>query len=152
MIIKCRIIFYFDGKNILDKVKLRLQEVFVPNNTVHDIQHPTVDGIWSSAACYTFFLGNFSNLFLHKRKPSVNVIYYFNFQSECAKQMLNAKVTNSVVTASTLKMSFKITVSRDFWPFFCLKDSTWAPYEQAKTVSRTYSFFAKIFAKKRMSA
>ena len=24
--------------------------------------------------------------------------------------------------------------------FICLKDSTWAPYEQAKTVSRTFSF------------
>ena len=34
----------------------------------------------------------------------------------------------------------KGTVSRDFWPFFCLKDSTWAPYEQAKTVSWTISF------------
>ena len=24
--------------------------------------------------------------------------------------------------------------------FFCLKDSTWAPYEQGKTVSRTFWF------------
>ena len=34
----------------------------------------------------------------------------------------------------------KGTVSRDFRPFFCLKDIIWAPYEQAKTVSRTYRF------------
>ena len=33
------------------------------------------------------------------------------------------------------------TVSRDFRPLlFCSKDSTWAPYEPAKTVSRTFSF------------
>ena len=29
--------------------------------------------------------------------------------------------------------------------FFGLKDSTCAPYEQAKTVSQIFSFFAKIF-------
>ena len=29
---------------------------------------------------------------------------------------------------------------RDFLHIFCLKDSTWAPYEQTKTVSRTFSF------------
>ena len=27
-----------------------------------------------------------------------------------------------------------------FKTFFCLKDSTWAPYEQAKTVSQTFQF------------
>ena len=31
-------------------------------------------------------------------------------------------------------------MSRNFRPFFCLKDSTWTPYEQAKTVSRIFSF------------
>ena len=34
---------------------------------------------------------------------------------------------------------FKGTVSRDFWPFFCLKDSTWAPYELAKKGFTKYS-------------
>ena len=34
----------------------------------------------------------------------------------------------------------KGTVSRDFGPFFCFKDSTWAPYKHANTVSRTFSF------------
>ena len=35
--------------------------------------------------------------------------------------------------------TFKWTVSQDFRPFFSLKDSTWAPYEQATTV------FCKLF-------
>ena len=38
---------------------------------------------------------------------------------------------------------FEVAVSRDFLSFFCLKDSTWAPYEQTQTVLRTFSFFAK---------
>ena len=29
------------------------------------------------------------------------------------------------------------------WPFSCLKYSSWAPYEQAKTVSRTFSFLRR---------
>ena len=37
------------------------------------------------------------------------------------------------------------TVSRDFRPlFFCLKDSTWALYEQAKAVSRILSFSRRL--------
>ena len=36
---------------------------------------------------------------------------------------------------------FKGTMSRDFQKlFFCLKDSTWTPYEQTKTVFQTFSF------------
>ena len=37
-------------------------------------------------------------------------------------------------------LCLKGTVSQDFrlLLFFCLKDSTWVPYEQAKTVSRTF--------------
>ena len=42
-----------------------------------------------------------------------------------------------------LLLGFKGTVSRDFWPFFLLKDSTWAPYEQAKIVSWTFSFLRR---------
>ena len=34
-------------------------------------------------------------------------------------------------------------MSQDFWPFFSLKDSTWAPYEQAKTVLRTFLFLQR---------
>ena len=30
--------------------------------------------------------------------------------------------------------------SRDFCQFFCFKGSTWAPYEQTKTVSRAFRF------------
>ena len=40
--------------------------------------------------------------------------------------------------------SIKGTVSRDFWPFFCFKDSTWAPFERTKKVLRTFSFFEDI--------
>ena len=32
--------------------------------------------------------------------------------------------------------------------FFCLKDSTWAPYEQTKKVSRTFSFSRRYLRKK----
>ena len=32
----------------------------------------------------------------------------------------------------------KGTVSRDFLPFFLRKNSSWAPYKQAKTVSQTF--------------
>ena len=39
----------------------------------------------------------------------------------------------------------KGTVSRDIRPFLLLKSSTWAPYEQAKMVSRNFSFFVEIF-------
>ena len=42
-------------------------------------------------------------------------------------------------------------MSQDFRPFFCFKDSAWvpiAPYKQAKTVSRTFFVFAKIFDRK----
>ena len=35
---------------------------------------------------------------------------------------------------------FKRTVSPDFWPFFCLKESSWAPYEQAKLFSKIFQF------------
>ena len=50
-------------------------------------------------------------------------------------------LNSSVNPLGRHKILLKGTVSRDFWPFFfCLKDSTWAPYEQAKTVSRTFSF------------
>ena len=38
-------------------------------------------------------------------------------------------------------------MSRDFRQFFCLKDSTWAPYEQTKTVSRTFSYSSKFNSK-----
>ena len=34
-------------------------------------------------------------------------------------------------------------MSRDFRPIFCLKFSTWAPEEQAKMVSRTFSFLQR---------
>ena len=39
--------------------------------------------------------------------------------------------------------SFKGAVSRDFQTFFCFKDSTWVTYEQAKTVSQTFSFLRR---------
>ena len=42
-------------------------------------------------------------------------------------------------------------MSQDFRPFFCFKDSAWvpkAPYKQAKTVTRTFFVFAKIFDRK----
>ena len=41
----------------------------------------------------------------------------------------------------------KGTMSRDFRPllFFCLKDSTWAPYKQAKNSFANFFVFAKIF-------
>ena len=39
----------------------------------------------------------------------------------------------------------KGTLSRDFWPLFCLKDSTWITYEQAKT--RTFSFTRRYLRK-----
>ena len=40
-------------------------------------------------------------------------------------------------------------MSRDFLPlFFGLKDSTWAPYEQAKTVSQTFGFRKDIHTQK----
>ena len=99
-----------------------------------------------------FSWATFQTYFYIKENPPLRLFSILIFSLSVPNRCLMQKVTNSVETASTLKMSFKITVSRDFWPFFCLKDSTWAPYEQAKTVSRTYSFFAKIFAKKRMSA
>ena len=41
-------------------------------------------------------------------------------------------------------------MSRDFWPSFCLKGPTWAPYEQMKMVSQTFSFCEDIH-KKRVS-
>ena len=52
-----------------------------------------------------------------------------------------------------LQTHLKGTGSGDFRPFFCLKDSTWAPYEQKKTVSRRnsiakfekFSFFMGVF-------
>ena len=51
------------------------------------------------------------------------------------------------------KELLKGTVSRDSWPFlFCLKDSTWVPREQAKTVLQTFQFFANIFAEKKKFA
>ena len=34
-------------------------------------------------------------------------------------------------------------MSQVFWYFFCLKGSNWAPYEQTKTVSRTFSFLQR---------
>ena len=40
-----------------------------------------------------------------------------------------------------LMIIFKGTMSRDFQKlYFCLKDSTWTPYEQTKTVFQTFSF------------
>ena len=39
-----------------------------------------------------------------------------------------------------------------FLPFFCLIDSTWAPHEQAKIISRTFFVFCKDICKKRVSA
>ena len=39
----------------------------------------------------------------------------------------------------------KGTLSRDFWPYFCLKDLTWITYEQAKT--RTFSFTRRYLRK-----
>ena len=43
----------------------------------------------------------------------------------------------------------KGTASRDFLPLsFCLKDSTWASYDRAKTVSRTFSFSQRYFIAK----
>ena len=41
----------------------------------------------------------------------------------------------------------KGTVSHDFrLLFFCLKDSTWAPYEQAKTVCELFRFCEDILS------
>ena len=46
-----------------------------------------------------------------------------------------------------MQVSFVIgTVLRDFYHFFGLKDSTWAPYEQAKNSYTNFFVFAKIFA------
>ena len=56
------------------------------------------------------------------------------------KNKMNSKldlVVNSlhVIMPTVYWRNFKSTVSREFRHFF-IKNSTWAPYEQAKTVSR----------------
>ena len=48
--------------------------------------------------------------------------------------------------------SIKGTVSRDFYHFFGLKDSTWAPYELAKMVSQTFSFSRRYSRKREHSS
>ena len=43
---------------------------------------------------------------------------------------------------------FIARLSLSYIVFFCLKDSTWAPYEQTKKVSRTFSFSRRYLRKK----
>ena len=51
-----------------------------------------------------------------------------------------------VWTINRESLPLKGTVSRDFRPFFGLKDLTWAPYEQAKTVLRNFWFRGDIWS------
>ena len=76
--------------------------------------------------------------FKKKKNLNTSALQYCNLVSM-------RKSSSSVFNFFLLGFSHvKGTVSRDFWPiFFCLKDSTWVPYEQAKTVSRTFSFLQR---------
>ena len=63
---------------------------------------------------------------------------------------INAQIFSFSIGLSlhTIPCFFEGTVSRDFRPFFCLKDSTKAPYVKAKTVTN-FLVFWMIFERKR---
>ena len=63
---------------------------------------------------------------------------------------INAQIFSFSIGLSlhTIPCFFEGTVSRDFRPFFCLKDSTKAPYVKAKT-AKNFLVFWMIFERKR---
>ena len=60
-------------------------------------------------------------------------------------------IYNVINITALIHISLKEQCHEIFDHFFGLKDSTLAPCEQAKTVSRTFSFSPKIFDRKVIS-
>ena len=87
----------------------------------------------------TWFILSYTVTFHMRELARAPILLFYFFQKK------------TVEIPRFLRLSgLKRTVSRDFWQFFCYKDSTWAPYEHTKSFLQTFFVFAKIFAINRL--